>query len=155
MYPKCIQNPLDFKDSMLEASESPKSRPLANLHDAHAPVRLPAYRDLVQPRSRVQAGTKSVAAPLVSAHASNVEVLSDLQPVDAVGDLAVRARLLDPWTEIRMLQSDAPFVAARDIDNLPGRVEGLAISSQSPCCFVGENFPIANRVVLPTLTFSG
>jgi hypothetical protein len=27
----------------------------------------------------------------------------------------------------------------------PYAVEGWAISSQSPCSFVGENFPIANR----------
>jgi hypothetical protein len=39
-------------------------------------------------------------------------VLTDLQPVDAVGDLAVLARLLDAWTEAGVPQRDAAFVAA-------------------------------------------
>src|SRR3974390_3232382 len=29
-------------------------------------------------------------------------------------------------------------------------VDGLAISSQSPSCFVGENFPIANQTLVRT-----
>ena len=86
--------------------------PLPDFRDAHAPVRLPAYRDFVQPRSRVQAGAKSVAAPLVCADARNVEVLTDFQPVNTLGDLAVLARLLDSRTEIGVSQRDAVFVAA-------------------------------------------
>ena len=50
-----------------------------------------------------------------------IEVLTDFQPVDAVGDLAVLARLLDARTEVGVLQRDAAFVAARGIDNLPSR----------------------------------
>ena len=96
-------------------------RPLPDLRDTHAAVRQPAHRDLIQPRSRVQAGAKSVAASLVRAHAPNNEMLTDPQPVDAVRDLAVRARLLDARTEVSVLQSDAVFVAARRIDNLTGR----------------------------------
>jgi hypothetical protein len=103
---------------MLEASESPKSRPLANLHDADASVRQPTHRDPVQPRCCVQARTKSVAAPLVSAHAPNIEVLTDFEPVNTVGDLAVFARLLDAKSEVSVLQSDAVSIAARRIDNL-------------------------------------
>ena len=79
------------------------ARPFADFRDAHTPVRLPTHRDLVEPRSRVQAGAKSVAAPLVRADARNIEVLTDSQPVNTVGDLAVLARLLDSWTEIGVL----------------------------------------------------
>jgi hypothetical protein len=39
-------------------------------------------------------------------------MLTHSQPVDAVGDLAVRARLLDAGTEVSVLQSDAVLVAA-------------------------------------------
>jgi len=49
-------------------------------------------------RSGVQAGAESVAAPLVSADARNVEELTDLQPVNAGRDLALPARLLGAWT---------------------------------------------------------
>jgi hypothetical protein len=38
-----------------------QARPLPDLRGAHAPVRQPAHRDLVQPRSRVQARAESVA----------------------------------------------------------------------------------------------
>ena len=86
--------------------------PLPDLRDAHTPVRLPAHRDPVQPGSRVQAGAKSVAAPLVRADAPNIEVLTCFEPVNAICNLAVRARLLDASTEIGVLQRDAPLVAA-------------------------------------------
>lgn len=59
---------------------SPRSRPYAptldhspNLRDEHAAVWLPAHRDLVEPRSRVHARAKSVAAPLVSANPCRVQ----------------------------------------------------------------------------------
>jgi hypothetical protein len=52
---------------------SSHARPLPDLRDAHTPVRLPAHRDPVQPRSRVQAGAESVAAPLVGADAPNIK----------------------------------------------------------------------------------
>ena len=98
---------------------------------------------------------------------------SDPQPVDTVGDLPVLARLLDAGTEVSVLQSDAVIVAARRIGNLTGgtepcasiqlrrrrpkAVDGLAISSQSPCCFVGENFPICGpeKPILTTICLSG
>jgi len=99
---------------------SPDS-PLPDLRNANAPTRQPAHRDPVQPRSSIQAGAESVAAALVYAGARNVEVLTDFQPVNAGRDLAVLARLVDAWTEIRVPQRDAVFVAARGIDNLPGR----------------------------------
>jgi hypothetical protein len=70
------------------------------------------YRDLVQARSRVQARAKSVAAPLVCTNARNVEVLTDFQPVNTVGNLAVLARLLNSWTEVGVSQRDAVLVAA-------------------------------------------
>jgi len=94
------------------------ARPFPDFRDAYAPVRLPAHRDLVQPRSRVQTATKSVAAPLVGADARNIEVLTDFQPVNAVGDLAVLARLLDARTEEGVSQRDAVFIAAGGIHNL-------------------------------------
>jgi len=55
------------------------ARPFPDLRDAHAPVWLPVNRHPVQPRSRVQAGVESVAAPLVRADAPNIE-----EPVNAV-----------------------------------------------------------------------
>jgi hypothetical protein len=48
----------------------------------------------------------------------NVEVLTDFQPVNAVGDLAVLARLLHSWTEIGVPQRDAVSIPAGGIDNL-------------------------------------
>jgi hypothetical protein len=90
----------------------------------------------------------------------NIEVLTDLEPVNAVGDLAIRPRLLDSRTKIGVPQRNAMLVAASGIDNLSGMhstvsvdpvappptVGGgrVAISSQSQRGFVGENFPIAN-----------
>src|SRR5271155_3254846 len=97
---------------MLGASESPKSRPLPNLRDAHTSIRQTAHRDPVQPRSRVQTGAESVAAALVRADAPNIEVLTYFELVNAVGDLAVRARLLDARTEVGMPQRDAVLIAA-------------------------------------------
>jgi hypothetical protein len=94
--------------------------PFPDFRDAHAPVRLPMHRYLVHPRSRVQTGSESVAAPLVRADTANIEVLTDPQSVNAVSYLAVRARLLDAGTNISMLQSDAVLVAAPRIDHLPG-----------------------------------
>ena len=88
------------------------ARPFADFRDAHTPVRLPAHRDLVQPHSRIQAGAKSVAAPLVRTHARNIEVLTDAQPVNTLGNLGVLARLLNSRTEICVSQRDAMFVAA-------------------------------------------
>jgi hypothetical protein len=89
-----------------------QARPLTNFRDAHTPIRLPMYRDLVQSHSRVQARAKSVAAPLVRTHARNIEVLTDFQPVNTVGNLGVLARLLNSRTETGVLQRDAVFVAA-------------------------------------------
>jgi hypothetical protein len=68
--------------------------------------------------SGVQARTKSVAAPLVRAYRSDIEVLTDLQPLGAVGNLAVLALLLDAWTEIGVSQRDAVSVAAGGIHDL-------------------------------------
>jgi hypothetical protein len=39
-------------------------------------------------------------------------VLTDLQPVNTLDNLAVLARRLDPRTEIAVLQRDAVFIAA-------------------------------------------
>jgi hypothetical protein len=75
-----------------------EATPLPDLCDAHAPVRLPSHRDSVLHRSRSQAGSESVAASLVGADALDLEVLTNLHTVNAVGELAIRARLLDPWT---------------------------------------------------------
>ena len=86
--------------------------PFPDFRDAHAAVRLPAHRDPVQPCSRIQAGAESVAAPLVRADARNIEVLTDFQPVNTLGNLGVLARLLDSGTEIGVSQCNAVFVAA-------------------------------------------
>jgi hypothetical protein len=53
-------------------------------------------------------------------------MLIDFEPVNAVGDLAVRARLLDASTEVGVLQRDAALVAARRIDTCPAGAEPLA-----------------------------
>ena len=82
------------------SSASQTTRPFPYLRHAHAAVRLPSHRDLVQSRRSVQAGAESVAAPLVSSDAPNIKMLTDLQPVDTVGDLAVRARLLDSRAKV-------------------------------------------------------
>jgi len=43
------------------------AQPLPDLRDAHAAVRQPAHGDSIEPRSRIQAGAESVAAPVVCA----------------------------------------------------------------------------------------
>ncbi|MGB8782131.1 MAG: hypothetical protein WCD02_03365 [Terriglobales bacterium] len=108
------------------------ARPFPDFRHAHTPVRLPTHRDPVQPRSRVQAGAESVAAPLICADARNIEVLTDLQPVDAVGNLAVLARLLDSRTEIGVSQRDAVSIAAGGIDDLPGRDLTVGVDPVAP-----------------------
>jgi hypothetical protein len=47
-------------------------------------------------------------------------VLTYSETADAVGNLAMRARLLDTRTEVGVFQRDAALVVARRIDNLPG-----------------------------------
>ena len=120
-------------DPYLGSHDSPRP----DLRDAHAPVRQTPYRDLVQPRSSIQTGAESVAAPLVYADARNVEVLTDLQPVNAGGDLAVLAQLLDAWTDVGVPQCDAVFVSASDIDNLPGRDGTVRVDPVAPPPTVG------------------
>jgi hypothetical protein len=112
-------------------------RPLPDFRDTHAAVRQPAHRDPVQPRRRVQAGAESVAAPIVRADARNLEVLSDFQPVNAGRDLAVLARLLDPWTEISVSQCDAAVAAARGIYNLTGSDAPVCVDPVAPPPTVG------------------
>jgi hypothetical protein len=125
-----------------------QARPFPDLRHAHAAVRLPAHRDLVEPGSSVQAGTESVAAALVRTHAPNDEMLTDFQPVEAVGDLAICARLLDPSTEVGVFQRDAVLVAARSIDNLTrrnGAVRVDPVAPPSPVCGgrVGDHLAVA------------
>ena len=95
-------------------------------------MRQPTHRHPVQPRSRVQAGSESVAATLVRADAPNIEMLTDFQSVDAVRELSVRARLLDAGTDVGMPQRDAALVAASDIDNLPGRDGTVSVDPVAP-----------------------
>jgi hypothetical protein len=68
----------------------------------------------------------------------NIEVLPDLQPVDAGRERSVPARLLNAWTDAGAPQCDAVFVAASGIDNLPGRdgtvrVDPLSSASGRNC----------------------
>jgi hypothetical protein len=109
-----------------------QAKPLPNLRHAHAPVRLPAQRDSIQPRSRLQAGAEAVAAPLVSSYATKVEMLTHPKPVNAIRDLSIRARLLDAGTKVSVRQSDAVPVAARGIDNLPGRHGTVRVDPVAP-----------------------
>ncbi|HWY53618.1 MAG TPA: hypothetical protein VNZ03_04100 [Terriglobales bacterium] len=67
----------------------------------------------------------------------NVEVLTDLQPIDAVGDLSVLARLLDARTEEGVFQRDAALVAARRIDNLPSKDGAVGFDPVAPSPTVG------------------
>jgi hypothetical protein len=122
---------------MATSSASQYARPFPDLRDSHAPVRQSSHRDLVQPRCRIQARTKSVAAPLVRAHATNIKVLTCFEPVNAIRNLAVCARLLDASTEVSVLQSDAVFVAARGIDNLCGRHRTVDFDPVAPPPTVG------------------
>jgi hypothetical protein len=48
-------------------------------------------------------------------------MLTDFEPVNAVGEFAVRSRLLDARTEIGVRQRNAVPIAARGIDNLTVR----------------------------------
>jgi hypothetical protein len=116
---------------------SSQLRPFPDLRDAHAPVWLPAHRHSVQPCSSIQAGSESVAAPLVCAYTLNIEMLPDLQPVNAGRDLAVLARLLDAWTDVGVPQCDAVFVAASGIDNLPSRNGTVRVDPVAPPPTVG------------------
>jgi hypothetical protein len=59
-------------------------------------------------------------------------MLTDLEPVYAVGDLAVRSRLLDAKTEVSMLQRDAPLVSARRIYNLTVWDEAVRVDPVAP-----------------------
>ena len=111
--------------------------PHPDFRDSHASVGQPAYRDLVQPRSGVQTGAKSVSAALVCTHARNIEVLTDLQPMNALGDLAVLARRLDPWTKVGMSQGDAVLVAAQSIDDLLRRDGTVGVDPVAPPPTVG------------------
>jgi hypothetical protein len=76
-------------------------------------------------------------------------VLTDLQPVDAVGDLAVGAQLLDAGTKVSVRQSDAVLVAARGIDNLTFRdstvcVDPVALSPTVCSGRIGDLFTVAS-----------
>jgi hypothetical protein len=82
---------------------SRQARPLPHFRHTHTPIRLPLHRDFVQPRSRIQTGAKSVAAPLVCTDAPNIEVLTDFQSPKALGNLGILARLLNSRTEIGVL----------------------------------------------------
>jgi len=55
-------------------------------------------------------------------------VLTDAQPVNAVCNPAIFARLLDSRAKVCVLQIDAVLVAARGIDNLPGRDRIVSIN---------------------------
>ncbi len=64
-------------------------------------------------------------------------MLTDLQPVNTLGNLAVLAWLLDSRTEIGVSERDAVSVAARGIDNLTGRDGTVGISPVAPPPTVG------------------
>jgi hypothetical protein len=121
-----------IKRSRVDPCLGSRDFPRPDLRDAHAPVWQPAHRDPVHLRSGIQAGAESVAAPLVYADARNVEVLTDLQPVNAGRDLAVLARLLDAWTDVGVPQCDAVFVAASGIDNLVRRHGTMGVDPVAP-----------------------
>ncbi|HWY52884.1 MAG TPA: hypothetical protein VNZ03_00370 [Terriglobales bacterium] len=108
------------------------TRPFSDFRDAHASVRLPPHRDPVEPRSRVQARTKSVAARLIGSYAPNIKVLTYFEPVNAIRNLAVRTRLLDAWTEVGVSQRDAGSIPARRIDNLPSRDSTVRVDPVAP-----------------------
>jgi hypothetical protein len=65
--------------------------PFPDFRDPHAAIRLTAHRHPVLHRSRSQAAAESVAAPLVRADALDIDVLTNSQPVNAVGDPAARS----------------------------------------------------------------
>lgn len=95
--------------------------PLSNLRDTHIAIRLAAHRNFIHSQCRIQPGAESIAAPLVRADTPNVEVLTDFEPVYAVGNLAVRSRVLDARTEISVLQRNTVPIAAGGIDDLTVR----------------------------------
>jgi hypothetical protein len=64
-------------------------------------------------------------------------MLTDFQPVNTVGELAVFARLLDAGTEIGVPESDAEPIAARGIDNLSGRYGAVGVDPVAPPPTVG------------------
>ena len=64
-------------------------------------------------------------------------MLTDLQPVYALGNLGVLARLLNSRTEIGVPQRDAAVVAARGIDNLGGRDRAVRVCPVSTTTTVG------------------
>jgi hypothetical protein len=64
-------------------------------------------------------------------------MLTNLQPVNAIRDLAVLARLLDARMEVSVLQRDAAIVAARRINNLPGRYGTVGVDPVAPTTTVG------------------
>jgi hypothetical protein len=68
----------------------------------------------------------------------NVKVLTDFELVNTVGELAIRPRLLDPRTEVSVLQSDAAIVAARGIDNLTGRDGTVRVDPVAPTTTVSR-----------------
>jgi hypothetical protein len=59
-------------------------------------------------------------------------VLTDFQPANTLGNLGIFARLLNSPTEIRVSQHDAALVAARGIDNLPGRDRTVSLNPVAP-----------------------
>jgi hypothetical protein len=59
-------------------------------------------------------------------------MLTDLQPVNTLGNLRVLARLLNSRTQIGVPQRDAVFVAERGIDNLPGRDGIVGVNPVAP-----------------------
>jgi hypothetical protein len=59
-------------------------------------------------------------------------MLTDFQSVNAIRDLAVRARLLDACTEVAVFQRDAVLVAARSINHLPGRDGTVGVNPVAP-----------------------
>ncbi|MFZ0732137.1 MAG: hypothetical protein WAM79_07420 [Candidatus Sulfotelmatobacter sp.] len=64
-------------------------------------------------------------------------MLTDLEPVDSVSNLAVLARLLDARTEIGVPQRDAVSIAAGGIDNLAGRNGTVGVNPVAPSATIG------------------
>ena len=140
------------------------ARPFPDFRDAHAPVRLPTHRDPVQPRSRVQAGAESVAAPLVRArrpeHRSADRPSACERGRRSCGTCPA-ARLADGGKRVAARCSAGCRTRHRQL-GWQGRHRGRQSSCaaadrkrwtgwRSPrsrhVSFVGENFPIANQVV--------
>ena len=98
----------------------------------------PCTETLSSRAADVQARAESVAAPLVRAHAPNIEVLTDFQPVNTLGNLGVLAGLLNSRTKIRVLERDAMSVATGGIDNLSSRDETVGVNPVAPSPTVGR-----------------